>query len=229
MNLWRRTEIHGTFLTTGGGQAAEQRHGTVGGHLAQLVASGTELGFAGVRAGDPRHVHAGILGRLWSRCRTLRLRYALYLMAASMFQAVMFAAGGSAMALAVDVESGLLGRMRAMPIHAMVTIGGRMLTDLLRSVASLCAVIMLGLLCGAQPANWMRLAGAFLVALVMGEALVLVFLGTCLRSRHPVQTAGLIQALEMPLLMLSTAFIPLSTLPDMAGTRSCSSAFFSDD
>ena len=140
--------------------------------------------------------------------------YALYLMAASMFQAVMFAAGGSAMALAVDVESGLLGRMRAMPIHAMVTIGGRMLTDLLRSVASLCAVIMLGLLCGAQPANWMRLAGAFLVALGMGEALVLVFRGTCLRARHPVQTAGLIQALEMPLLMLSTAFIPLSTLPD---------------
>ena len=31
--------------------------------------------------------------------------YALYLMAASMFQAVMFAAGGSAMALAVDVEA----------------------------------------------------------------------------------------------------------------------------
>ena len=140
--------------------------------------------------------------------------YALFLMAASMFQAVMFAAGGSAMALAVDVESGLLGRMRAMPIHAMVVIGGRMLADLGRSIASLCAVIGVGLACGARPASWTRLGLTFLVALVMGEVLVLVFLGIALRSSHPVQTAGLIQALEMPLLMLSTAFIPLSTLPD---------------
>ena len=83
--------------------------------------------------------------------------YALFLMAASMFQAVMFAAGGSAMALAVDVESGLLGRMRAMPIHAMVVIGGRMLADLVRSIASLCAVIGVGLACGARPASWTRL------------------------------------------------------------------------
>lgn len=152
----------------------------------------------------------GVFGHAASRSG---FDYALYLMAASMFQAVMFAAGGSAMALAVDVESGLLGRMRAMPIHAMVAIGGRMLTDLERSVASLCTVIGLGLLCGAEPASWMRLATAFFVALMMGQVLVLVFLGASLRSRHPVQVAGLIQALEMPLLMLSTAFIPLNTLP----------------
>ena len=140
--------------------------------------------------------------------------YALFLMAAAMFQAVMFTAGGSAMALAVDVESGLLARVRAMPVHVLSVIMGRMICDLIRSILSLCTVIVLGLLCGAEPASWSGLVLAFLVALAMGEVLVLVFSGLALRSRQPVQMAGLIQGVELPLLMVSTAFIPLSTLPD---------------
>lgn len=140
--------------------------------------------------------------------------YTLFLTAAAMFQAVMFTAGGSAMALAVDAESGLLARLRAMPINAMAVVGGRMLTDAIRSVVSLGAVVGLGLACGAKPASWSGLALAFLVALAMGEALVLLFVGLALRSSRPVQMASLIQGVEMPLLMVSTAFIPLSTLPD---------------
>ncbi|MGO1480590.1 MAG: ABC transporter permease [Brachybacterium sp.] len=139
--------------------------------------------------------------------------YALFLMAASMFQAVMFTAGGSAMALAMDVESGLLARMRAMPIPAVVAVGGRMLTDLLRSLLSLSAVVAVGLLCGAEPVSIGGLLLSCLLALLMGQILVLAFCGIALRSRHPVQMAGMVQGLEMPLLMLSTAFIPLATLP----------------
>lgn len=140
--------------------------------------------------------------------------YALFLMAASMFQAVMFAAGGSAMALAVDMECGLLSRLRAMPIHAMVAIGGRMLTDLVRSVISVGAVVAIGLACGAKPDSLSGLLLACAVALVMGEVLVLTFCGLALRSRHPVQVASLVQGIELPLLMLSTAFIPSQALPD---------------
>ncbi|MFC3849129.1 ABC transporter permease [Corynebacterium hansenii] len=141
--------------------------------------------------------------------------YALFLMAGSMFQAVMFTAGGSCMALAVDVESGLIGRLRAMPIPALVAVGARMITDLVRSLLSVLAVVAIGLLCGAKPAGVMGLLLACLLALLMGEVLVLAFCGLALRSRrHPVQMAGLIQGVEMPLLMLSSAFIPLSALPE---------------
>lgn len=140
--------------------------------------------------------------------------YALFLMAASMFQAVLFTAGGSAMALAVDAENGLLDRLRAMPIRAMVAVGGRMITDLLRSLLSLVAVVAIGLVCGARPAGLAGLLMACLTALLMGEVLVLAFCGLALRSRHPVQMANLIQGVEMPLLMVSTAFIPITALPD---------------
>lgn len=90
--------------------------------------------------------------------------YALFLMAACMFQAVLFTAGGSALALAVDVESGLLARMRAMPINAAVAIGGRLATDLLRSLASVITVAVLGLVCGAEPDSWVGAAAALGVA-----------------------------------------------------------------
>ncbi len=139
--------------------------------------------------------------------------YALFLTAACMFQAVMFTAGGSAMALGVDEESGLLDRMRAMPISAVAIIGGRLTTDVLRSFCSVAAVITLGLLCGAKPAGWLEVLVAVTIALLMGMVLGLFFSGLTLRSRHPVQMAGLIQAIEMPLLMMSTAFIPVETLP----------------
>ena len=140
--------------------------------------------------------------------------YALFLMAACMFQAVLFTAGGSALALAVDVESGLLARMRAMPINAAVAIGGRLATDLLRSLVSVITVAVLGLICGAEPDSWVGAAAALGVALAMGEVLALLFCGIALRSAQPVQVANLIQTIEMPLLMLSTAFIPVETLPD---------------
>ena len=128
-----------------------------------------------------------------------------------MFQAVLFTAGGSALALAVDVESGLLARMRAMPINAAVAIGGRLATDLLRSLASVITVAVLGLVCGAEPDSWVGAAAALGVALAMGEVLALLFCGIALRSAQPVQVANLIQTIEMPLLMLSTAFIPVET------------------
>ena len=140
--------------------------------------------------------------------------YALFLAAASMFQAVMFTAGGSSMALAVDMESGLLARLRAMPIRAMVAVGGRMITDLLRALLSVGAIVVIGLICGAKPDSVGGLLLSCLTALLMGQVLVLAFCGLALRSHHPVQTAGLIQGVEMPLLMLSTAFIPIAALPD---------------
>ncbi len=143
--------------------------------------------------------------------------YALFLLGACMVQAVMFTAGGSAGALAVDMENGLLSRMRAMPITALVAVGGRLATDLIRSLCSLATVTALALLCGAEPDGLSGLLLGFGVVLLVGEVLSLAFCGIALRSSHPVQTAGLLQTIEMPLLVFSTAFIPVAMLPDWLG------------
>lgn len=140
--------------------------------------------------------------------------YALFLLPAVMFQAALFSAGGSVMALAVDAESGILARLRAMPISASVIVASRLGTDLIRSVASLAAVTVIALLCGARPHSIGRLALALLLALVTGEVLAMLFCGLALRTRHPVTTGGIIQGIEMPFLVVSTGFVPATTLLD---------------
>ena len=55
-------------------------------------------------------------------------------------------------------------------------------------------------------------AGEIAGAIAGGVVSAMLFCGICLRARHPVSTASVIQGVEMPLLMLSTAFIPVETL-----------------
>ncbi|MDO4888027.1 MAG: ABC transporter permease [Actinomycetaceae bacterium] len=146
--------------------------------------------------------------------RQAGLDYPLFLLAAALFQAVMFTAGGSAMALAVDQENGLIQRMRAMPLPAVAAVGGRLACDGLRAVASMATVTALALVAGARPHSVAGLFFALIMTLGFGLVLDLLFNGMALRSRHPIRVAALIQGIEMPVLMLSTAFVPAATLPD---------------
>ncbi|MCI1792026.1 MAG: ABC transporter permease [Bifidobacterium tibiigranuli] len=130
------------------------------------------------------------------------LDYALFLLPAAMFQAAMFSA--------VDSESGILARLRSMPTSALAI---RLGTDLIRTVASLATVSVLALVCGAKPHSFGALALAFLVAAAISEILSMFFGGISLRAKHPVSASGVIQSLKVLVLMLSTAFIPVGTLP----------------
>ena len=141
------------------------------------------------------------------------LDYALFLLPAAMFQAAMFSAAASSMAFAVDAESGILARLRSMPTSALAIVLGRLGTDLIRTVASLATVSVLALVCGAKPHSFGALALAFLVAAAISEILSMFFGGISLRAKHPVSASGVIQSLEVLVLMLSTAFIPVGTLP----------------
>lgn len=144
--------------------------------------------------------------------------YSLYLMAGAMFQAAMFSAGGSVMAIAVDLESGILDRSLTTPASLGSILASRLLCDTIRSILSVLTVIVIGLVWGAKVHSFAGLALAFALALVIGAVLSLVFIALSLGHRQPVQVASLIQGLEMLFLMASTAFIPLVTLPDYIST-----------
>lgn len=140
--------------------------------------------------------------------------YSLYLMAGAMFQAAMFSAGGSVMAIAVDLENGLLDRSLTMPVTIGEILASRLACDLIRSILSVLTVIIVGYLWGARANSFTDLLLAFLFSLVIGAVLSLVFMAFSLPHRHPIQIASLIQGIEMFFLMASTAFFPVETLPD---------------
>lgn len=140
--------------------------------------------------------------------------YSLYLMAGAMFQAAMFSAGGSVMAIAVDLESGILDRSLTMPVSIGNILASRLACDLIRTVLSAATVIVIAYLWGARVENFLGLFLAFILTLVIGAVLSLVFMALSLPSSRPVQVAGIIQGVEMIFFMASTALIPVVTMPD---------------
>lgn len=145
---------------------------------------------------------------------TMGLDYADYLMPTGMLQAIVFTAGGSALAVARDAEEGIHDRLRTTPAPMWAVAAGRLLADLTRMAWSGAIVLILATLLGA------RVASPGAAAAVLGLfALVTVIVsagvdGLCLLARKPTSAALLFQSLVIAILMFSTAFVPADLLPD---------------
>ncbi|WP_368669400.1 ABC transporter permease, partial [Histophilus somni] len=139
--------------------------------------------------------------------------YGIYILPASMFQAIMFAAGGSCLAMATDMEDGLMNRLKSMPVSGLVTVGGRLMSDLIRSIAAILAIFVFGALWGVTFSLKEGIL-AFIYSLILAILLSLIFISRALSSKKPRQAALNIQMIEMQFLFFSTGFIPIETLSE---------------
>ncbi|WP_412099934.1 ABC transporter permease [Corynebacterium aurimucosum] len=137
--------------------------------------------------------------------------YLRFVLGGCLFQAAMFTAAASAMAVGQDVESGLVDRVRVLPGATGGYVAGRLATDVLRMSASIAALLVVAWSCGLDMALG-DVAWTVLWSLLAAAVLSLVTDGVILMVPAPVSTASSIQALEMLLLMFSTAFIPATAL-----------------
>lgn len=143
--------------------------------------------------------------------------YAQYLVPANTLQAILFTAGGSAMAIGVDKASGINDRLRASPVPTFAPVIGRLLADLVRAVASVAVVTVLGVLLGFRwHGTVLDLAVYLLVIIGIAVAASLVYDGIALVASSPESAASILQAVSMPLLMISTSFVPADALPSGA-------------
>ena len=144
--------------------------------------------------------------------------YGQYLVPAATLQAILFTAGGSAMAIGVDKTNGINDRLRASPVPTAAPVLGRLIADLTRAVLSVTVVTVIGAV--FLGFGWKGNAGDTVVYLVatLGFAVAasLIYDGTALLAATPESAAALLQAVSMPLIMLSTSFVPAETLPDGA-------------
>ncbi|AZZ38437.1 ABC transporter permease [Acidipropionibacterium jensenii] len=142
---------------------------------------------------------------------TIGLDYATFLFAGCLVQAALFTGAASCMAVAVDLDSGLIDRIRIYPRSTAGYLLGRMATDMVRMGLSSLAVIAVARACGMEVAASRVLTACLwglLVALVWG----VLTTGLVLVAGHPVERADLIQTLEMLLVLFSTTFIPAASL-----------------
>ena len=124
-----------------------------------------------------------------------------------------FGAAGTAVGVATDMTNGVIDRFRTMPITSSAVITGHVVASLVRNLVATAIVIMVALLVGFRPtaslAGWLGALG--LVALWI-LAITWLFAALGLLSRS-VEAAGNYGFALLFLPYLSSAFVPLETLP----------------
>ncbi len=140
--------------------------------------------------------------------------YVDYVVPGIFLEAVLIAGMTTALALATDLEAGMIDRFRSLPMARSAFLAGRTLADLCRLVLALAFIICLGLLVGFR---FHDNVGAILagIALIIGfgYSLTWVYAAIGLAVKDP-QTAQMTSILPMFILFFaSSALVPVSTMP----------------
>nr|WP_272493947.1 ABC transporter permease [Corynebacterium pygosceleis] len=139
--------------------------------------------------------------------------YATFLYPAAMMQVIVFAAGGSALDVALDRENGIHSRLATLSVSPGRIVAGRLLADITRILISGGVVTVIGVLLGTRVHDgiW-RFGAVALIFLLLSLTFCAGFCGLSLLGRKPTSTALLIQSLVMPFILFSTAFIPAEAM-----------------
>jgi ABC-2 type transport system permease protein/oleandomycin transport system permease protein len=137
-----------------------------------------------------------------------------YVVPGIFLEAVLIGGMTTALALAQDLQAGMIDRFRSLPMARSAFLAGRTLADLSRSVLALAFIIGLGLLVGFRfhAGAGSCLAGVALI-IAFGYTFTWVYATVGLAVKDP-QTAQMAAILPMFILFFaSSALVPVSTMP----------------
>lgn len=141
--------------------------------------------------------------------------YAQFLPPAIVVQWMFTVANSAAPMLAADRRDGILARYRSMPVHRGALLVGRFLADTVWALVAVTVILLCGFVAGfrfeggaAGALGFVALAVLFGLVLTAGTSAV------GLSSRDPESVSATLNLVYLPLLMLSTAFVPAEAFPD---------------
>jgi ABC transporter DrrB family efflux protein len=140
--------------------------------------------------------------------------YVDFLLPGVIGQTAAFATMGTAIALAIEAQKGVIDRLRVMPIARSAVLSGRLIADAIRMLITLLVIVGVGYLVGFRFHDG---AGSAVSMLVLAELFgitmccVSLFIGLALRQEEAVQAFGMIWL--FPLTFVSSAFVPVQTMP----------------
>lgn len=140
--------------------------------------------------------------------------YVDYLMPGIITQTVAFGATGTAVAMAADLDKGIIDRFRALPMSRSAVIGGRVVADVGRLLLTISIMVTVGVLIGWRPdLNPLRLLAALLFALGFGQAMSWLssLVGLSVRTVEAAQSASFVGI--FPLTFASSVFVPVQFMP----------------
>jgi ABC transporter DrrB family efflux protein len=140
--------------------------------------------------------------------------YVNFLMPGILAQTAAFATFGTAIALAQELQKGVIDRLKSMPMARSAVLAGRLVADTARMFLTILIVIGVGYAVGFRFSNGAGLAVAMVaLATVFGLAICCIsaFTGLAIGDEESVQAFGLIWL--FPLTFLSSAFVPIPSMP----------------
>jgi ABC transporter DrrB family efflux protein len=140
--------------------------------------------------------------------------YVSFLMPGIIGQTAAFACFGTAIALAQELQKGVIDRLRSMPMARSAVLTGRLTADTLRMTVTILIVVAVGYAVGFRFQNGAGPAVLMVVvAIVLGLAccVIAAYTGLAIKDEESVQAFGLIWL--FPLTFLSSAFVPISSMP----------------
>ena len=140
--------------------------------------------------------------------------YVNFLLPGIIGQTAAFATFGTAIALAQELQKGVIDRLKSMPMARSAVLAGRLVADTIRMFVTIVIVVGVGYAVGFRFENGVGLAIAMIVlATVFGLAICCIsaYTGLAIGDEESVQAFGLIWL--FPLTFLSSAFVPISSMP----------------
>jgi ABC-2 type transport system permease protein len=127
---------------------------------------------------------------------------------------ILWAGMGASVGMAEDVEHGFVDRLRSLPIPRVSVLIGRALADAAMMTWSLLIAVLLGFAVGFRvTGSWTDALAAFGLAVLFGLAFEWIFIviGLVGGTAQAAQQLGL---LVVPLVFLSSAYVPIKSMPD---------------
>ena len=147
--------------------------------------------------------------------QTPGVTYITFLMPGIFVQTVVFGGTSTAVGLAEDLQKGIIDRFRSLPMAPSAVLIGKTFADLLRNAYTVMIMTLVGFLIG------FRFTGSvaeFVLALVLvtlfGYAISWLAANIGLRAKSAQAAQGAIFIPVFPLTFVSSAFVPISTMPE---------------
>lgn len=141
--------------------------------------------------------------------------YHEYLVSGIFAQSMIGTLPGISVGVASDIRSGLMDRLRALPIARGSVVAGRTIAELVELVAGTVVVAACGLLVGWAPhGSVLDTLGAFGLLLVLAFAVTWAGVWLGLMVRDPDGADGIAMSVIFPMMFLSGIFVPVAGLPD---------------
>ncbi|HEU0085872.1 MAG TPA: ABC transporter permease [Candidatus Paceibacterota bacterium] len=140
--------------------------------------------------------------------------YVNFLVAGILIQMSAFGATTTSLSVASDLKTGLVDRLKSLPIVSGAVMTGHVVADLVRNIISSAILIVVALLIGFRPVasftDWLLIV-LLLVLFTLAFSWISAVMGLMAKTVEGVQWFGFI--LVFPLTFASAAFVPTETMP----------------